>query len=132
MSFRIQGIINAFEVASGTAASREIGQLVRITNAGKATTGTGEGDKLFFPVTEKLDHTADKVVGAQVTGVAKVYVETAAGITAGSRVSIGATFLGVRQEQANPAFILGIALATPSGDGDYIPVLLQPSIDEIV
>lgn len=132
MSYRIQGIKNAFVKASGMNANRTVGQLVRISNAGEATVGTGESNKLFFPVTRDVVYTEDVFVEAQVTGIAKVYVETASGITAGVRVGVGATFLGVAAEGANPAFILGIALKTPAGDGDYIPVLLTPSSDEIV
>ena len=129
--YRIQGIVNAF-VKDASAANREIGQLVRIKNDGTATTGTGESNKLFFPVTEKLVVADDDVVSAQVNGIAMCYVETASGITAGTRVGVGATFLGVAAEGANPAFILGYALKTPAGDGDLIPVLLTPSSDEIV
>lgn len=131
MSFRIKGIVNAF-VKDSAAANREIGQLVRIKNDGTATTGTGESNKLFFPVTEKLVAADDSTVAAQVTGIAMCYVETALNITAGIRVGVGSGFLGIAAEGANPAFILGVALKTPAGDGDYIPVLLNPSIDEIV
>ena len=131
MSYRIQGIKNAF-IKDATAANRNIGQLVRIMNNGNATTGTGESNKLFFPVTEKLVVADDYYVEAQVTGIAMCYVETSSGITAGIRVGVGATFLGIAAEGANPAFVLGIALKTPAGDGDLIPVLLTPSIDEIV
>lgn len=132
MSYRIQGIINAFEKDTTLTVNQDVGSLVRIMNSGKATTGTGEGNKLFFPLTEKVDATSDIAVAAQVTGIAMCYVETAASITAGVRVGVGATFKGIAVEGVNPGFILGLALKTPAGDGDMIPVLLTPSIDEIV
>lgn len=132
MSYRIQGIINAFEKDTTLAVNQTVGKLVRVMNSGKVTTGTGEGNKLFFPITEPIDAALDTAVAAQVSGIAMCYVETAASITAGVRVGVGATFAGVAAEGANPGFILGVALKTPAGDGDMIPVLLTPSIDEIV
>lgn len=125
MSWRIQGLSNSFKKAAAVSTDREIGQLVRITNDGEAAYATGQDDKLFFPLLQKLDASEDQVAEVQVTGVAKVYVETAAGITAGVPVGPGATLLGVQQAQTGE-YILGIALATPAGDGDYIPVLLAP------
>lgn len=132
MSYSIKGITNAFIKDASITTDRQVGQLVRIMNNGNAAYGTGESNKLFFPLSEPVDGAADAYVAAQVTGIAMVYVETATGITAGVRVGVGSTFLGVAAEGANPAFILGYALKTPAGDGDVIPVLLTPSSDEIV
>lgn len=123
--WRIQGLSNAFKASTGLAADREIGQLVRITNDGEADDALGQDNKLFFPLMQKFIAAEDKVAEAQVTGIAKVYVEESTGITAGVPVGPGATGLGVQQAQ-DGEFILGIALATPAADGDYIPVLLTP------
>lgn len=131
MSYRIQGIINAFNKAPEllTGAARTTGQLIHLNALGQATATIAD---VAFPLTADFDILGgDKVVSAQITGVALVYVETAAGITAGKRVSTGATGLGVRIEQSG-AFVLGIALATPAANGDVIPVLLTPSKDLIV
>lgn len=132
MSWKIQGLSNAFKKASGVLADRKTGQLVRITTAGEATTALGEGNLLFLPLIQEFKPaTDDSVAEAQLTGVAKVYVETATGITAGVEVSAGATGVGVRVKQSG-AFVLGTALATPEGDGSYIPVLLAPHADAVV
>lgn len=123
--WRIQGLSNAFKKADAVTTDREIGQLVRIANNGEAVYALGEDNKLFFPLLQKLVGAEDKVAEAQVTGIAKVYVEESTGITAGVPVGPGATGLGIQQAQSGE-FILGIALATPAGDGDTIPVLLTP------
>lgn len=125
MSWRIQGLSNAFKKAAGLAADREIGQLVRITEAGEADDALGQDNKLFFPLMQKFIAAEDQVAEAQITGVAKVYVEESSGITAGVPVGPGATGLGIQQAQTGE-YILGIALATPAADGDVIPVLLAP------
>lgn len=123
--YRIQGLSNAFPKASTAAANRKIGQLVRINPAGDATTISGDDNLLFFPLIEDFDYTNDDIAQAQVTGVAKVYVEESDGIVAGVSVGPGATGVGVQMGQDGD-YILGIALKTPAGDGDYIPVLLAP------
>lgn len=121
MSYRIQGITNAFKkTAALVTGTREIGQLIHINNAGEATLTT---DDLHFPLVEKFDAAEDKAAAGQVSGIAKVYVETAASIVAGSPVKAGATGLGIALAAAGNE-IIGYALATPAGNGDYIPVLL--------
>lgn len=122
--WRIQGLINSFKASTGMAADRNVGELVRITNDGEADDATGQDDKLYLPLTEKFV-VGEEVVAAQVTGVAKVYVETASSIVAGSAVGIGATGKGIAIATSGD-FVLGQALATPAGDGDFIPVLLAP------
>lgn len=128
---RNHGIPKAFEVDASFAQDRKIGQLVRVKPNGKITNELGESNLLFFPLIEDV-----KVVGvdqalktteagATVSGVAKVYVETAAGITAGVEVGPGATGVGCAVQ--GTGFKLGIALDTPKGDGDYIAVLLAPN-----
>lgn len=120
--WRIQGLSNAFKKAAAlTTGAREIGQLVHINNAGEATLTT---DDLYFPLLQKFDVTeGDLVAEAQVDGIAKVYVETATSIVAGSPVNAGATGLGIKLAAAGQPFF-GYALATPAGATDYIPVLL--------
>lgn len=105
--------------------SRKIGQLVRLTVDGKAAVGTGTGDA-FFPLIQDLDGVADLTADVQVGGIAKVYVETASGIEAGTPVSAGSTALGVQIAQ-DGEFILGIALAKPAANGVFIPVLIAPA-----
>lgn len=123
MSYRVQGIINAFtkDAAVTTGAARTVGQLIHINNAGAATLTT---DDLHFPLTEQFAVLlGDTVASAQVTGIAMVYVETATSIVAGSPVKAGTTGLGAALATAGQAFF-GHALATPAGNGDLIPVLL--------
>lgn len=124
MSWRIQGLSNAFKKASSAAANRSIGQLVHITTAGEATTLVG-GESLAFPLTQNFDYSNDLVAEVQVTGVAKMYVETATSIAAGSPVTIGSTGVGIAVATEGD-LIIGIALATPAGATDSIPVLLAP------
>lgn len=122
--YRMHGIPNAFEVDPTLNAARKVGQLVRVKPNGKITTVAGEGNLLFFPLIEDIVPNQTQVAGATISGVAKVYVEASAGIVAGETVGVGATGLGVALHTAG--FRLGIALATPEGNGDYIPVLLTP------
>lgn len=120
--YRIQGIVNAFKIASTlTTGSRLIGQLAYVDNTGKAVLVK---DDLGFPLTEKLDVDAgDLVAAVQVNGIAKVYVELVTSIVAGSSVSPGSTGIGVKLGAAGDSAI-GYALETPTGNGSYIPVLL--------
>ena len=125
----------AFPVASDFANDRKIGDLVRINSAGEITDQKGEGDLLYLPLVEDVtvENTCaqpTKVAGVQTHAVAKVTVETAAGIVAGVEVGVGTTGFGV--EAYISGFKLGIALATPAGDGDQIPVLLVPTNDAAV
>lgn len=128
---RNQGIVKAFDVDQATlVADAKIGQLVRVTEAGKITDASGQGDLLWFPLVEDvLKDTAiyagTPTAGVSVTGVAKVLVETAAGIKVGTELGLGATKKGVAVHATG--FKLGIALAAPKGNGDYIPVLLAPA-----
>lgn len=123
MSYRIQGIILALKKAAAqTTGKRTIGQLVHVTNAGEATLST---DDIFFPLTEDFDVAGgDQVASAQVDGIAKVYVETAASIVAGSFLKAGSTGLGAALADLGDNYF-GVALATPAGDGEFIPVLLS-------
>lgn len=127
--YRNHGIPHAFEVSSDFAADRKTGQLVRVNKAGKITTVLGESNLLFVPLVEDVvvqSTCTPKTTeaGATVVGVAKVYVETAAGIEIGESVGVGATGVGVAAFTSG--FKLGIALGVPRGDGDYIPVLMAP------
>lgn len=123
MSWRIQGLSLAISKATAlTTGKRTIGQLVHVTNAGEATLVT---DDLHFPLLEDFDVAGgDVAASAQITGVAKVYVETAASIVAGSPVKPGATGLGAALAGDGDDYF-GHALETPSGNGDFIPVLLS-------
>ena len=59
MSWRIQGLSNAFKKASGVLADRKTGQLVRITTTGEATTALGEGNLLFLPLIQEFKPATD-------------------------------------------------------------------------
>lgn len=122
MSYRIQGLSNSFTKATAlTTGKRTIGQLVHINNAGNATLTT---DDLYFPLLQDFDvDGGDLVAEAQVNGIAKVYVETSTSIVAGSPVNAGATGLGIKLAASTQA-VMGYALATPAGAGEYIPVLM--------
>lgn len=125
MSWRIQGIINGFNKAAAlVTGTRLVGQLIHLNPAGEATFTTSS---VFFPLTEKLDATVDQIGCAQVSGVAKVYVETFTGIVAGSPLKAGATGLGVALGTTGTV-ILGHALEAPTANGVFIPVLLSKSI----
>lgn len=131
MSHSNKGIVKAFQIDASASADRKVGQLVRITPGGKATNVMGDDNLLYLPLTEDMivtdscNYAKSEVASAQVTGIANVYVEESSGITAGIPVGPGATGVGVQQAQTGE-FILGIALETPAGDGDMIPVLLAP------
>lgn len=121
----------AVPLDSTFAADRKYGQLVRIKPNGNATTALGEGNVLFLPLAEAVT-----VVGVQAdmkphaagvrhSGMAEVYVETAANIDVGDEVGIGATGIGCAVHATG--FKLGIAMTKPKGDGDTISVLLAPA-----
>lgn len=120
---RNHGIPKAFEVGT-IGANRQIGQLLKLTTDGKLSTGTGAG--VYFPLIQDVEAGFEGAVGVTVSGVAKVYVETAAGITAGVEVGFGTT--GVGAAAYSTGYKLGIALDTPAGNGDFIQVLLSPSL----
>lgn len=129
---RNHGIPKAFEVDATFAADRKIGQLVRVKPNGKITNVLGESNLLFFPLVEDVNivdvldaNLKTKQAGVTVVGVAKVYVETASGITAGVEVGVGTTGIGCAIQ--GTGYKLGIALSTPKGDGDFIEVLLVPN-----
>lgn len=119
-------IVNAFKKAANAAANRVIGQLMRITLAGEATTVLGQGNMAFFPVaTENFDYLKDDLAALQLTGVAEVYVETFTNIVAGQPVGPGSTGIGIAVAD-DAGYVLGIALKTPVANGELIPVLLTP------
>lgn len=122
MSWRIQGLSNAFKKAAAlTTGKRTIGQLVHVTNAGEATLTT---DDLYYPLIQDFDVTGgDLVAEAQIDGIAKVYVETATSIVAGSYLKAGATGLGVALASGTDSYF-AVALATPAGAAEFIPAVL--------
>ena len=126
MSHRNHGIAKAFLVDAGFAANAQIGDLVRVANNGKITDQAGEGNKLFLPLVEDVSIVGvdipTKAAGVTVSGVAKVKVTTATGITAGSKLAVS----GKGVILWTTGFSLGQALETPKGNGDYIAVLLAP------
>lgn len=120
----------AFPVAADFDANRKIGDLVRINESGAITNKKGQDDLLFLPLVEdvQVESTCQeptKVAGVQTHAIAVVSIETAAGITAGVELGIGTVGWGAVAHTTG--FKLGIALATPAGDGDQIPVLLVPT-----
>lgn len=123
MSYRMHGIPASFELDTDTVSDKKIGQLVSLNADGKYTTEVTAADAFALPLVRDVQE-AEGAVDVTISGVAKVYVESAAGIVAGSEVGIGATGLGVAVYDSG--FKLGIALDVPRGDGDYIPVLLAP------
>lgn len=119
-------VVNAFKKAANAAANRVIGQLMRITLTGEATTVLGQDNLAFFPVaTENFDYLKDENAALQLTGVAEVYVESITNIDAGSPVGPGATGIGIAVGD-DTKFVLGIALRKPVANGELIPVLIAP------
>lgn len=129
MSYRNYGPI-AFPVAADFDEDRKVGDLVGITEDGEITNVLEDG-VIFLPLVEDVivenvrEDQKTKVAGVQTHAIAKVTVETALNIKAGSDVGVGAT--GVGAALYTTGFKLGIALATPKGNDDQIPVLLVPS-----
>lgn len=120
--FRQTGISNAFKKATSADEDREIGQLMHITEDGEATHEVGDG-VLAFPLVDKFDASDDQAADLQVSGVAKVWVETYTGIEAGLPVAIGSTGVGVKLAVAGD-MIIGMALKKPTVNSQTIPVLL--------
>lgn len=125
MSYRIQVISNAFEKDAAASADRSIGQLMRVTNAGKATNVLGESNLLFLPLIQPFKFADDQVAELQVSGIAKVAVETFTSILGGSPLARGATGIGVKIAVATE-IVIGYALETPTSNGQLIAVLLAP------
>lgn len=117
--YRIPGIINAFLKSSGANASRKIGEFLFVDSDGNATFSQ---TAVAFPLTEAFE-TNHPYLAAQVTGIAKVIVKTAAGIDAGEPVEVASDGTGVTALASGTQF--GIALKKPAEDGDEIPVLIQ-------
>lgn len=120
--YRVKGTRVSIEKASTvTTGKRGIGQLMHLDVNGKASTVTSYA---HYPLVEPFDGAVDHAAGVQVDSVAKVYVETASGIVAGSPLKAGATGLGAALAEAGDNYF-GHALVQPRGDGDYIPVVLS-------
>jgi len=128
MSYRAHGIPLNFELDTDTVSEKKVGQLVALKADGSYTTEMDDTAAFALPLIEDVDEDAGSVA-VTVSGVAKVFVETAAGIVAGSEVGIGANGLGVAAYESG--YLLGVALAEPKGDGDSIPVLLTPKAAEV-
>lgn len=122
--WRTQGLSTAIKKAASANADRKTGQLVNITATGEGTNLIGGADGAFVLLND-FYHAQDSVYEAQVTGIAKTFVEEAAGIKAMSPLAIGDNGVGVKLASAGD-YIIGNALATPKGDSDFIPVLLAP------
>lgn len=111
---------------------RLAGQLVKLDVDGKVTTDTG-ADNLYYPVKDTVGPLTDgDIVNVQLTGVAKVFVETATGIVAGATVIVGPLGRGVvlgalpGEALATSAAVIGIA-QYPAAGKSHIPVLLNVS-----
>ena len=122
MSYRIQGIVNAFSKAAAlTTGERLVGQLMHLNPAGQ---GYLTASAIHFPITEYFNAAnGDSVFAAQVTGIAMVWVEDFTSIVAGSPVKAGATGLGADLAAAGEGFF-GHSLVTATANGQLIPVLL--------
>lgn len=123
--YRNHGIPHAFKVAFS--ADRAKGYLAQLLTDGTLSDSSSNGSGVYFALIEDIKAGDTEVAGATVSGVAKVYVETASGIKPGVRVGVGGTGEGVIQFAGG--FEVGIALATPKADGDFIPVLLTHGAD---
>lgn len=128
MSYRNHGIPVSFPLNLTDVAEKTIGQLITLNASGEAVTTVSETSAIAFPLIEDIEAGFSKTADVTVSGIAQVYVETAAGIFPGLSVGIGATGLGV--ELYSSGFKLGIALEAPSANGDFIPVLLTPVSSE--
>ncbi len=124
------GLVDGKEfVANGTAV-RGIGELVALTATGAVTPDTG-ADNIYYPLKEPVSaEKAGETVDVQIEGVAKVYVEDADDIVAGSTVIVGPLGRGVifgaaaGADPAASASIVGIA-QKPAAGQTHIPVLLK-------
>lgn len=124
------GIIDGREFKANSTATRQAHQLVALASDGTVTPDTGI-DNVYYPVKENVGpDKAGNVVDVQLTGVAKIFVEVATNIVAGSTVIVGTNGTGVSfgaAPGANPAAdaaIVGIAMEAAAGK-THIAVLLQ-------
>lgn len=124
------GIIDGREFTANSTAVRAKNQLVALKADGKVTPDTGI-DNVYFPVKQAVAPANEgEIVDVQITGVAKVYVETATSIVAGATVIVGPNGLGVifgalpGAQPSADAYILGIAMEAAAGK-THIAVLLQ-------
>lgn len=123
--FRKHGIPHSFTLNKTSVAAKAIGRLVGVNADGEAVTTVDSSTELAFPLINDVA-TDSETADVTISGVAKVFVEESDGIVAGSEVGIGATGAGVAAYATG--LKIGIALAKPRGDGDYIPVLLTPHV----
>ena len=123
--YRNHGIALAFGIESDNAdkKTKKLGELVALNGNAEAVIDVTGTEGLIFPLISDVSDD-NKDVSVTVQGVAKVFVEDAAGIVVGSEVGVGATGKGV--ELFTSGYSLGLTLATPRGNGDFIPVLLSP------
>lgn len=125
--YRNHGIPKTSKLNTAAAVDGKLtGQLVALQADGSYSQSVTSED-FALPLINDISKN-DESVDYTIAGVAKVFVETAAGITASKSVGIGATGVGIAAFSSG--FILGVALETPSADGDYIPVLLTPKLSD--
>lgn len=129
--YRNHGIPLAFGIEGDNddKKTRNLGELVALDENGNVVVEPEGTEGIFFPLIADIK-ADDKDASVTVLGVAKVYVEDANGINAGSSVGLGATFKGAALH--TDGCILGVALAKPKGDGDFIPVLLTHEKSESI
>lgn len=123
--WRVQGESIAIEKDASVdeaSESRKAGQLVRINSSGKALVANGAG--FYMPLMRAFDATKKDPVEVQISGAAKLYVETASGIIPGSPLAAGSTGLGVKLATDTDQ-VIGVAVVAPRGDGDYVPAILS-------
>lgn len=124
------GIIDGKEFVANEAAVRTKGQLVALTATGTVTPDSGL-DNVYYPVKENVGPDKDgEIVDVQLNGVAKVFVEVATNIVAGSTVIVGTNGTGIIFGAAPGALpaasaqILGVAQEAAAGK-THIAVLLN-------
>lgn len=128
------GIVDAKVFKANAALARKRNQLVKLDTDGTITPATPVAGGLFFPLKQNVTaESVDENIDYQLTGVASVFVETAAAIVAGNIVVVGPTGVGVvnggasKADLDDGAVIVGIALLAAAGLNE-IPVLLQPEV----
>ena len=126
--YRLGVVSNTFKKASDATLDRSKGQLMRVNTSGQATHVLGEGNLIHLPLIEDFVAAEHNAASLQVEGIAKVYVEAEAGITAGSKVAVGATGVGIKLAVTGN-IIIGVALENPSANGVFIPVLLSSAFE---
>lgn len=126
MSYRAHGIPLSFELDTATVTPKKVGQIVALQADGTWTTENDNTAGFALPLISDVTEDS-KRVDVTVSGVAKVYVEEATNIVAGTKVGLGSTGKGVAEYASG--LLLGVALAAPKGDGDFIPVLLTIEAD---